>query len=162
MEAANDLPARTASTSVRKILLNSPPSTRSAEDRQAAIERQTGGEQCGELAGKLQKLLLADLAPSRQQRLAHRSRDRALARQRDAQRDTAHLAQAQDHALLGVGFDHAFDDLSRLIGGAILKKSHLSALPLAPAHFGFSNLGFVRFVREVLQASQTHKSVNLN
>ena len=45
METASDLPARTASTRERRILLNSAAFKQIAEDRQASIERQSGIEQ---------------------------------------------------------------------------------------------------------------------
>jgi hypothetical protein len=74
----------------------------------------------------LQKLGLADLTPAKQRLEGPLLGGGAVARQRDPERDAAHLVKPPHHALFRLGFDHAFDDLSRMIRGAVLIKSHMS------------------------------------
>jgi hypothetical protein len=104
MDTARDFPARTASTSARTT--------------------QAGREQRAQLTGKLQKLLLTDLAPDKKRLLLAQNTDGSLAWKGDAQRDTAHFTQAQDNAPFGVSLHYAFDDFAGLVGGSVLKKSH--------------------------------------
>jgi hypothetical protein len=68
--------------------------------------------------------------------LARRA-DGTLTGDGDAQRNAAHLAQAQDHASFGVSLHHALDDFAALIGGAILKECHALTQPYGFRHFGF-------------------------
>jgi hypothetical protein len=103
MEMASDLPARTASTTV---------------------ERQSRRQQSCQLASELEKQLLIDFALGKERNLLARRADGAFAGRSDAEGDATHIAQAHNHALLGVGFHDAFDHLARMIRGAILKKCH--------------------------------------
>jgi hypothetical protein len=67
---------------------------------------------------------LIDFALGKERNLLARRADGAFAGRSDAEGDATHVAQAHDHALLGVGFHDAFDHLARMIRCAILKKCH--------------------------------------
>ena len=95
-----------------------------AENRKAAIERQTRREQRGEFAGELDKLVLADFLLREERQRLPRGADGSLAGCSDAQRNATHFAQAHDYATLGVGLHYAVDDFAGLVGRAILKERH--------------------------------------